>query len=487
VRDRAALIGAALLAMVLAFTLFRPPATGGPPMRDLEAYWSAGATWNAGGTPYDRSIWHAETQVPEVDASRDELLPFVGPAAFRPLYQAIALVPFLTAVRIWGVVLALSFLTLLGAGLVLGRDAPRTIATLLAVLALGFAFGPVIATFALGQAALPSAAGVAATTLLIDGTALAATAAVAAVFLAALQPNLALALVPLACSRRGLAICGTAFLLFAAATLAFGGGFAGLAAYVHVLGSHGDAERFITIQTTPAAIAYAAGASEGTARAIGWAIAAVALVAAIGGCVGLRRDRPLATAFACAMVPLVAPFFHEHDLTVVLIPVLVLAMRARGAVAAGAAVATTVVGIDWLGFAQRENAHGQIVALGLAVAFAYAALAREPRLRYRLAGLAPIALAALLLPLTALHPAPTWPDALGAFHSPVAASAGAVWGLEQRASGLAARDGVWALLRALSLAGAGGLAIAVFVHGRIRVAAKRRAPRVATAPTPMPV
>jgi hypothetical protein len=434
-------------------------------MRDFEAYWSAGATWNAGLVPYERAIWGAESRLPDVDAARDELLPFVGPAAFRPLYASLARLPFLSAVHVWAVLLGLAFVTLLGAGLALARGAPRTALTVVATLVLGLAFGPIIATFALGQAALPAAAAVAATALLVEAIPL---AAIVTAFVAALQPNIALALIPLAFSRRGALVLGAAFALFALATLAFGGGVPGLHAYLQMLGAHGDAERFIIIQTTPTAIAYAAGASAATARAVGTVVACIALACAIGGCIALRRDRVLAVAFACAMVPLVVPFFHEHDLALVLLPILVLAIRARGPLAACAALATVTVGIDWLGFVQRENAHGQILALGTAVALAYAALAREPQLRYRLAGLAAVALGAVLVPLVSAHPAPTWPDALGAFHAPVAASAAAVWGMEQHVSGLDARDGVWALMRAFTLLGALALAGVVYFSGRRR-------------------
>ncbi len=457
------MLGLALLALILAFTACKPPPTGGPPMRDFEAYWSAGVSWDAGHDPYTRAIWEAERRVPAIDVTHDELLPFVGPAAFRPMYAALGAFPWPAALVLWGTLLAGAFLALLASGLALGRGAARTPVTLGAVAILGFAFGPIVATFALGQAALPAAAGVAATVLLFETVPI---AAVGTAFLAALQPNLALALIPLAFSRRGFLVCASAFALFVAATLGFGGGVPGLLAYLHTLAAHGDAERFITIQTTPTAIAYAAGASEATARLVGMFVALAALLAAVIGCIALRRDRVLAVAFACAMLPLVVPFFHEHDLALALLPVLVLAMRARGRTAALAGFATVLAGIDWLGFVQRENAHGQILALGLAVAFAFAALAREPDPRVRLGGLGAVALGALLLPLASLHPAPTWPDALGAFHAPTAASAATVWASEQQTSGLAARDYVWSLLRAITLGGTLALAAAIFATGR---------------------
>ena len=89
-------------AFVAAALLFaRPHPTPGPALRDFEAYWSAGAAFNAGEDPYGRAVWSAERTVPGVDASRDELLPFVGPPATLPLWSVFARFPYATAAGLW--------------------------------------------------------------------------------------------------------------------------------------------------------------------------------------------------------------------------------------------------------------------------------------------------------------------------------------------------------------------------------------------------
>ena len=68
----------------------RPVGTPGPLLRDFEAYYAAGATWALGGDPYGREVWRVERRVPGVDASHEELLPFVGPPFSLPLWRSFA-------------------------------------------------------------------------------------------------------------------------------------------------------------------------------------------------------------------------------------------------------------------------------------------------------------------------------------------------------------------------------------------------------------
>ncbi len=93
-------------------TVLRPPQTTGPFARDFTAYYAAGAVWNAGGDPWSRDVWRIERTIPGVDASRDEVLPFVGPAASLPLWSLFARLPFDVARIIWMAVLALALLAL---------------------------------------------------------------------------------------------------------------------------------------------------------------------------------------------------------------------------------------------------------------------------------------------------------------------------------------------------------------------------------------
>ncbi|MEA2719767.1 MAG: hypothetical protein QOJ39_1631, partial [Candidatus Eremiobacteraeota bacterium] len=178
-----------------------------------------------------------------------------------------------------------------------------------------------------------------------------------------------------------------------------------------------------------------------------------------------------ATLLAIAALPLAVPFFHEHDFVLQLVPLYVLAVRSRGTARTLAAVATVLICVDWLGFAQRPAAAAQILTLGLCVACAWAVLG--PGARVTRADVLPFAaalvLACVAIPLGRAHPAPTWPDALPAgYHAPVDADASAVWADEQRAAGLDERQTAWGALRALPLAGCIVLGGAIVLFGRRR-------------------
>ena len=179
------------MALGLAFTLFRPPATQGPFGRDFEAYYAAGATWNAGGDAWSRAVWSTERAIAGVDAERDELLPYVGPAAALPLFGALARLPYAVAVRAWTVFLVAALVALALAALALVRERGATAFTAAALLAI--ASGPGISDIALGQAALLSAAGIACALAAYERRAIGAGAV--ATLLAGVQPNLAFTLV----------------------------------------------------------------------------------------------------------------------------------------------------------------------------------------------------------------------------------------------------------------------------------------------------
>ena len=443
----------------------RPPPTQGPFARDFEAYYAAGATWNAGGDPWSRDVWLTERAIDGVDASRDELLPYVGPAAALPLFGALARLPYVAAMRVWTAMLVAALIALVLAALALaGR---RGAAAAGGALLLAVASGPVISGLALGQAALLAAAGIACALVAYDRRAFAA--AVLATLLAAVQPNLALALVARMRDRLALLSAAAAAVAFAALSLAAGGGARGFLSYLQRLREHADAERFAAIQQTPGAIAWAFGASPAAATAV-TAACAVAVVAAVIA-VTLRerlgaRDGAL---LALAAWPLAVPFFHEHDFVVELVPLIVLAAGARGAVRSAAGVAAVLICVDWLGVAQRPAAAPQIVALGAALACAFAALGTGVRMTR--ADLAPFAALVLLacaaVPLGRAFPAPVWPDALPAgYRAPAAADASAVWAGEQRAAGLDAQQPAWGALRALPLAGCVVLGVTLVLSRR---------------------
>lgn len=463
------------IVLLLAFTVFRPPSTPGPLERDFEAYYAAGATMNAGGDPYSRAIWAAERRIPGVSAGRDELLPYVGPAAALPFWSLLARLPYFAALAAWTAILVAALAVLLLAALRLAR-VPREPWTYGLAAILAFASAPIVSSAALGQTALVAAAGVAGAVVAFRLRWPAG--AFGATLLAGLQPNLALALVARLRTRWDLAVAAGAAATFGVVTLWAGGGPGGFLAYLARLGTHGAAERGVTIQHTPAAIAHSFGLAPPAAAVVGAAIAVAAAAAAIIVIVRERLDATTATLLTCAALPLVLPFFHEHDFVLEVLPIVILALRAQGRARAVASVAAVLVLVDWFGFAQRHAAGWQIACLGCAVALSFAGLNpgntagdRRPD-RWGLAAFA--ALAAIALPLGLAKPAPTWPDTLPAnFRADPAADASAVWAAEQRAAGLTAREPAWGFLRSLPLAGC-------VVLGAALVADVRRRRRIPT-------
>jgi len=393
------------------------------------------------------------------------LLPYVGPAAALPLFGALARLPHPLAVRWWTVLTigALAALVLASLALAGARRGRPLLGG--ALFALGA--GPATSAIALGQVAMLAAAGIACALVAYERGSIAAGAL--GTLLAGLQPNLALTLVARMRDRTawiGALAGATAFALL---TLAAGGGVAGLAAYLHRLGEHGRAEALVAIQHTPAAILWSLGVAPQLASALGTAIALATVAAVAAATVRLRLDALDGTLLAIAALPWAVPFFHEHDFVIEAIPLLVLAVRTGGITRACAGSAAALVLVDWFGLAQRGAANPQILAQGIAVACAFAALGAGPRMRR--ADLAPfvtLALAACIaIPLAHAVSAPTWPDGLPAgYRAPAAADASAVWADEQRAAGLDAREPAWGALRALPLAGCIVLAAAIGLAGR---------------------
>jgi hypothetical protein len=415
-------------------------------------------------------VWRVERTIGGVDASRDELLPYVGPAAALPLYGALARLPHPAAVRVWTALLAAAFCALVLAALALARA--RGALPLLGAALLAGASGPATSDIALGQAALLSAAGIACALLAYERAARtaeirAAFAGAFATLVAAIQPNLALALIARIRDRAALLAAALGATAFAALTLGAGGG--GFLAYLRRLAEHGRAERFITIQHTPAAIASGLGAPAAVAQAVGTACALAAIATTIVVIVHRRLGPRDGTLLALAALPFAVPFFHEHDFVVELIPLIVLAATARGPARALAGIATVAIGTDWLDMAQRTPADAQIALLGLAVACGFVLLGRGPRATR--ADLAPFAavvvLACAAIPLARAHPAPTWPDMLpAAYRAPASADASAVWAGEQHAAGLDARNPAWSALRAIPLSGCIVLGLAIILTAR---------------------
>jgi len=409
-------------------------------------------------------VWRTERLIDGVVATRDELLPFVGPPPLLSFFGALAHLSQPLAERVWGGFLAAALGGLVLASFALAR-APRDPVVLIAAFALATLCGPGLSDLALGQIALVSVAGIALALVALDRRA--TIPAAAALLLGAVQPNLVLALVARVRTRRDLGIAVGAGIAFVAIGVACLGPDA-WTDYLSRLARHGAAEALILIQHTPAAIAYGFGAAPAAARAIGLGVAALAALAAIAAIVRGRLGPLDAALVALAALPLAVPFFHEHDFLVLIVPAIVLAVRARGTLLALAACATVLGLVDWLGFAQRPLQAPQNALLALAIALAFVIIAGMRRAAF--AGpLALLVLLAIFVPLARAHPAPTWPDTLSrTFHVAPELDASDAWGAEQRAAGLERRDPVWAALRALPLAGSALFAYVAFATARRR-------------------
>ncbi len=405
-------------------------------------------------------MWNAERTVPGVDATRDELLPFVGPPSTLPLWGIFARLPYASAARLWWVLLALALLGLL---LLLARasggaNAPFSVAAL-ALLALGF--GPMTSDLALGQVALLALLGATACVCIADAPFAAFFGAFAAYF----QPNVALGLLSqLGRNRTTLALAAGGLATYLAGVT--GAGWSWPVTYASVLMAHAAAERFTTIQISPAAIAFGFGAPERFASAFGLAVAGGTIVAAIA--IVRTLTAPFARfAVVAALVPLVAGFFHEHDLIVAFPAAAWCAYETRGTARMLATIGTLFVAIDWIGLAQRPTGALQSALLAAAAVCALVALSDAKEARATLAsGLAMVPILGMAAWLAANYPAPVWPDTLGGFHAASALSAAAVWNAEQHVAGLDAREPVWALFRALSLLGCAFLAASVYRQTR---------------------
>jgi hypothetical protein len=457
--NRAWALALAWAAIALALLAARPLPTPGPFLRDFEAYWSAGAAWNVHADPYSRAIWQAERTVPGVDAQRDEILPFINPPPALLVWSAFARLPYRAAAGLWLTLLAGALFALI---VVVLRASGAGINALLfcAALALAMAFGPITSDLALGQLALPAFLGATLLVVLADRS---VPLAAAAAILALAAPNVTLGLASQFNHKRAILSIAVAL----AVTYALGVAAAGWrwpVTYAASAAAHATAERFVTIQLTPAAIAYGSGATPSTAQLIGAAAAILAVVAALLLAMRVREAFPRFAAWS-ALVPFAGLFFHEHDLLIGYPAALWCALRTRATTRSLALGGAMLVSIDWLGLAQRPTGIAQSALLAIAAFAAF--IAFDDRFETRRAWRVALPVAALFAGaalLAANHPAPVWPDSLPGFHANPNAAIAAVWLAEQRAGGLLGVAPVWAFLRALPLLGCALLACAIYRH-----------------------
>jgi hypothetical protein len=456
---RVALLAIALAAIACATLFMRPHPTPGPPMRDFEAYYAAGTVWNAGEDPYSQAIWRAEKRLPGVDASRYEALPFVAPPVILPPLGAIAKLPFAVANALWRVLLAAAIPGLAFIVLRFAQVRPSRIA-FVAVAAAAVGFGPLTSALALGQLALP-AMFFASLSLLWPPAALGAW----------IQPNVGIALFSQARAWIAAVIFGALCVVLEGAN--------GIWHYADVLHRHSMAERFSAIQLTPAAIAYGFGAAAPVANALAWLVA----LGAIGFWFAVVRRTGDATArfcITCALLPLVMPFFHEHDLVVLFVPVVVYAICCERRVWPLATFGALLAGTDWLGLAQRPDGAVQTLLLAGALGLALAALRDRIDPRMLLVPAGAIALIAIAAAVVHQYPLGVWPDAMGALPKDAASlDIASAWNAQQRATGLFARQPVWALLRLFSLGGCALTAYAIALSSKSPADSKNPSPALA--------
>ena len=475
-RRSARAVALAGLALVIIFaTIFlvmRPYSNPGPVMRDLEAYYSAGATWAAGQNAYSTQIWTVERTIPGVDNSREEILPFLGPPVSLPFWAGFARLPYADAVALWSIVLGLALIVLFTGSFGLAGRRLRPFDAVI-IVTLAAAFGPISSGFSLGQAALAAtgflvAALLCAQRLKWAGTAFASFATVL------LKPNAAFALLGILRSRAGaLWLIGTAavFLLANIAVV----GLHGIGAYqAALLLGHTAAERFSVLQLTPTSTLFGFGMSPLLANVTGSLIAIVALVALTVAIFRTNANEVETSAMACAMIPFISPFLHEHDLVVVFFPAMYCVCRARGP------------GVG-------RGRDGRVVAIAVELARLYARAARGPRtpsssrssprskspqlaeaIPWRLR-LMPFTVAAVVAVFWIVGPhtvTPLWPSGLPAhFTVTPGASVSAAWEQEQRASGLERVDAFAASARVATLAGCA----LIYLSLVLTVIARRRA------------
>jgi hypothetical protein len=449
VSRRTATIACGALLIAAALLLMRPLGDGGVPLRDFEAYYAAGAAWNAREDPYSAKILTIQNHIPGVNPARNELLPFVGMPVTLPLWGFLAHFDYLTASILWCVVLSLAFFAIIAAVVAL-TGIPLRDARAAAAFFFTLAFVPITSGMSLGQAALPGCAAMLLGVLALSRNAIASSFGF---LLGALQPNVALPGIVAAGQRRGASALALAALICYAVG-AFAQGPFWILRYSHVIAEQGAAERFAAIQYTPVAVLYGLHAPTALAIGLGTVLAAIAFGIAVYGAL-TARSVASKLAVACCAIPFVTGFVHEQDFVVMLLPALLAARNARGRWVPIVVVGGVLVAVNWLDFTQQPKGAWQDVVLACGGALCIAAFTLEPS---REAFVAAAFVGAVVIAgawIGVHHPLPIWPNDMAAVHPLPGADAATIWHEEQRQTGLLAPHTASALLRSLSLAGCG--------------------------------
>lgn len=459
---RAALAAFAAALVAIALLAIHPPSEPGPFLRDFEAYYSAGSAINAHRDPYSRELFRYEAQVPGVDATRPELLPFVGAPPTAVLWSALARINYLTAARIWLCAMGLALaVTLLATLRCCGVRLTLLDGFIAAICALSFV--PITSGFVLGQPAIIAYAAAALAVVYVGRSTVQTTLAL---LVGAMQPNIALAALAIAGTRRGV----VALALAACGLYGLGAAYGGLRwplAYAELLRAHGAAERVIAIQYTPNAVLFGFGWTQAQANAAGIAVAVAAFAFAI---VGMLRTRDVVRRFAiaCAALPFVSGFVHEHNFVLLFIPALwavrSFSLRVQGFVV----LAFGLAAVNWLDFAQQPGAVAQDIVLGIGAIAAILAWAPRRSIASYAGAVAATVTVFCGAWIGTHHPAPIWPNDMRASHAAASASAASIWHLEAIHTGLERAEPAWALLRSFSLAGS-AILLAVLVLAKPRL------------------
>jgi hypothetical protein len=444
-----------------------------------------------GGDPYGIGIWSIEQTLPGFDASRLELLPFVGPPLSLPLWAAFGSLPYLAASIAWGVVVIAAAALLLVIPARLAHHRIRR-ADVISLFVVAVSAGPIVTAASVGQAALPAAAAVGFSILCAARRQWPAMI-LATIAAGLLKPNDALALVATARDIAALGALVTSIIVSSVANLQFANGVHGIVTYANVLLGQGESERTSAYQFSVTAIAFGFGMTQSVARTFGTVVSVIAIGATV---VALRVNRASITdgaVIACAALPFVLPFEHEPDMIVALLPALVVTFRATGGAWALGATGTVLLCID--PFALTQGWPGLLFSVAMAwiTSLQLAALAPAAVGRFRFL---PFAVAPVILAIGLFAPPqhlPLWPATLPDHRALAAgATASSVWHDELVAMGLENRN-VWvSLVRSLTLCGCACIALAMLCTARelsddtARLVHTRRSRRPAPALTTTP-
>ena len=418
----------AAVCIALAFFALRPHEAPANAARDFGVYYEAGRAF----------LEHRDAYAPTALG-----MPFVSMPQTLPLFALFALPPYETSVALWDALLALAYGALVFClRRLMSLSLEQTAYTAILLLA----FVPLTSNFALGQSALPGyAAAMMSLTLTI-----APIASAVSIAFTTLQPSAGLGVLALAGFARGRAILvGAALLIYCVGAVVNGPLW--FVHFAHVAFAAMASEKTDVIQYTPFSILHGFGMPPVLARVVAWCLAAIAVIAALVGC--LRVARTTLQRFAiigCATV-FFATFFHEHNFIVLVAPIVFCLSIGRRAIAPLAIVGSTLVSVHWLNFAQRPQEAAQDVALAIAFVCACGALAKLPTRTFLSAAIPTVAIVVLGAWVGAHHPVPSWIGA-DALHLS-ANSANDLWEKEQLQAGFLEPNAAAALLRSLALIG----------------------------------